>query len=209
MKKILYFINQNFSHYLFAKSIQDKINAEIFAIYDVTNKPRQFFENQKIVNFEKIWFFHDFIQEIDKEPDLEFLGNFEKKYNIKLSEIVFSERIFTDFNEFYKFSTNQILRILELECRNFEKILNEVKPDVIFMVTPYFQHQEIFFKLSKALGVKVLEMQMARFSSMTTLGFSDEIKNYEKFIPNNNTRTFEELKDFLIKKIYLYKIKIQ
>jgi hypothetical protein len=200
MKKILYFINQNFSHYLFAKSIQDKINAEIFAIYDVTNKPRQFFENQKIVNFEKIWFFHDFIQEIDKEPDLEFLGNFEKKYNIKLSEIVFSERIFTDFNEFYKFSTNQILRILELECRNFEKILNEVKPDVIFMVTPYFQHQEIFFKLSKALGVKVLEMQMARFSSMTTLGFSDEIKNYEKFIPNNNTRTFEELKDFFDKK---------
>ena len=52
MKKILYFINQNFGHYLFAKSIQDKINAEIFAIYDVTNKPRQFFENQKIVNFE-------------------------------------------------------------------------------------------------------------------------------------------------------------
>ena len=68
------------------------------------------------------------------------------------------------------------------------------------MVTPYFQHQEIFFKLSKALGVKVLEMQMARFSSMTTLGFSDEIKNYEKFIPNNNTRTFEELKDFFDKK---------
>ena len=92
-------------------------------------------------------------------------------------QIVFSERIFTDFNEFYKFSTNQILRILELECKNFEKILNEVKPDFIFMVTPYFQHQEIFFKLSKALGVKVLEMQMPRFSSMTTLGFSDEIKN--------------------------------
>tara|TARA_Y100000741_G_scaffold254715_1_gene196222 strand:- start:3376 stop:4860 length:1485 start_codon:yes stop_codon:yes gene_type:complete len=200
MQKILYFINQNFSHYLFAKSIQDKINAEIFAIYDVTNKPRQFFENQKIVNFKKIWFFHDFIDEIGKEPDLEFLGNFEKKYDIKLSEIVFSERIFTDFNEFYKFSTNEILRILELECRNFEKILNEVKPDFIFMVTPYFQHQDIFFKLSKALGIKVLEMQMARFSSMTTLGFSDELKNYEKFIPNKNTRTFQELRDFFDKK---------
>ena len=73
------------------------------------------------------------------------------------------------------------------------------------MVTPYFQHQEIFFKLSKALGVKVLEMQMPRFSSMTTLGFSDEIKNYEKFIPNNNTRTFEELRDFFDKKnIFLH-----
>ena len=48
-------------------------------------------------------------------------------------------------------------------------------------------------------------MQMPRFSSMTTLGFSDEIKNYEKFIPNNNTRTFEELRDFFDKKnIFLH-----
>ena len=75
MNKILYWIGQNFTHYCLAKAIQDKIEADIFAIIDVTNKPKTFFQNQKIVDFNKIWFYHDFINEIDKIPDLDFLSN--------------------------------------------------------------------------------------------------------------------------------------
>ena len=67
MNKILYWISQNFTHYCLAKTIQDKIEADIFAIIDVTNKPKTFFQNQKIVDFNKIWFYHDFINEIDKD----------------------------------------------------------------------------------------------------------------------------------------------
>ena len=78
MKKILYWVGQNFTHYCLAKTIQDKINADIFAIIDVTNKPKTFFQNQKIVHFNKIWFYHDFI-DIHKVPDFEYL---KKLYNI-------------------------------------------------------------------------------------------------------------------------------
>ena len=70
---------------------------------------------QKIVDFKKIWFYHDAIDEVDKKPDLKFLEEFEKKYNIPLTALVFSERIFMEYNEFYRFSTDQILRILELD----------------------------------------------------------------------------------------------
>ena len=196
MKKILYLVGQNFSHYLLAKSIQDKIDVESYAIFDVTNKPRNFFQNQKIVNFKKIWFFHDFINDVKSMPDLNYLADFEKKYQIQLSKLVFSERMFTDFNEFYKFSTEEILRILELESRNFCSILEEIKPDFIIMTTPYFQYQVLFLKLCKSMGIKVLEINAGRFSSEANIGFSDEIKKYEEFSPNEPIRTFNELRKF-------------
>jgi len=196
MKKILYLVGQNFSHYFLAKSIQDKIDVESYAIFDVTNKPRNFFENQKIVNFKKIWFFHDFINDVNSMPDLDFLADFEKKYQIQLSKLVFSERVFTDFNEFYKFSTEEILKILELESRNFCSILEEIKPDFIIMTTPYFQYQVLFLKLCKSMGIKVLEINAGRFSSEANIGFSDELKNYQEFLPSEPIRTFDELRKF-------------
>ena len=154
MKKILYWVGQNFTHYCLAKTIQDKIEADIFAIIDVTNKPKTFFQNQKIVHFNKIWFYHDFINEIDKIPDLDFLEKFEKKYGIQLSSLVFSERLFMEYNEFYQFSAEQILRILELECKFFEGILDEIKPDFIFMFTPYCIIAHYFSNYAKLKALK-------------------------------------------------------
>ena len=75
------------------------------------------------MHFNKIWFYHDFINEIDKIPDLDFLEKFEKKYGIQLSSLVFSERLFMEYNEFYQFSDEQILRILELECKFFGVVI--------------------------------------------------------------------------------------
>jgi len=200
MKKILYWISQNFTHYCLAKSIQDKIEANIFAIIDVTNKPKTFFQNQKIVHFNKIWFYHDFINEIDKIPDLDFLEKFEKRHGIQLSSLVFSERLFMEYNEFYQFSTEQILRILELECKFFEGILDEIKPDFIFMFTPYLHHNALFFKLCKAKGIKVLELNVTRFSSQGVIGIDDEIKNYENFSTDGKVRSFKELREYFNEK---------
>ena len=59
MKKILYWIGTNFTHYCIAKSLKEKIPNESYAIFDVTNKPGKFFETENIANFEKKWFFHN------------------------------------------------------------------------------------------------------------------------------------------------------
>ena len=136
MDKILFWIGANYTHFCIAKFFQKKTDYEIFGIFDVTNKPRKFFQTQKIVDFKKIWFYHDAIDEVDKKPDLKFLEEFEKKYDIPLTALVFSERIFMESNEFYRFGTDQILRILELECRFYVDVLDEVNPNFIFMFKP-------------------------------------------------------------------------
>ena len=195
MKKILYWIGTNFTHYCIAKSLKEKIPNESYAIFDVTNKPGKFFETENIANFEKKWFFHNNILNTKKMPDLEYLSKFEKKYNIQLSKIVFSERLFSEFNEFYKFQTNEILRILELECKFFEQVLDEIKPDFVLMFMPFLHQQLLFFKLCKAKGIKTLELGNTRFDS-AVIGFDDEIKKYEKFVVEGSVRNFQELKDY-------------
>ena len=195
MKKILYWIGTNFTHYCIAKSLKEKIPNESYAIFDVTNKPGKFFETENIANFEKKWFFHNNILNTKKMPDLEYLSKFEKKYNIQLSKIVFSERLFSEFNEFYKFQTDEILRILELECKFFEQVLDEIKPDFVLMFMPFLHQQLLFFKLCKAKGIKTLELGNTRFDS-AVIGFDDEIKKYEKFVVEGSVRNFQELKDY-------------
>jgi len=202
MMKILYWIGANFTHYCIAKSLKEKIPNESYAIFDVTNKPGKFFETENIANFEKKWFFHNNIFNTKKIPDLEYLSKFEKKYNIQLSKIVFSERLFSEFNEFYKFQTNEMLRILELECRFFEQVLDEIKPDFVLMFTPYFHHDLLFFKLCKAKGIKTLELNNTKFDS-AVIGFDDEIKNYKKFDMKGNVRNFSELQDYFLENYML------
>ena len=195
MNKILYWIGTNFTHYCIAKSIQEKVPNESYAIFDVTNKPKKFFENENIANFQKKWFLHENIFDIQKMPDLKYLSEFERKYNIQLSKIIFSERLFSEFNEFYKFQSNEMLRILELECKFYERVLEEVKPDFVFMFTPYLHQELLFFKLCKAKGIKTLELNNTKFDS-AVIGFDDEIKNYEKFIMNNDVRSFDKLREY-------------
>ena len=47
------------------------------------------------------------------------------------------------------FSKNEILSILENECKFFESVLNEVKPNYAIMHEPYQHHDELFFEICK------------------------------------------------------------
>ena len=142
-KKILFWINSGTMNIFgLAKYLQNDIDAEFFAIYDVTDKPKKFFQKQKLTNFQKIWFYHDFMQKKITQPDLNYLKGFENKYKINLWKLVSTERIFL-YNEFYKFSTEEMISILEQECRFFENTIDEIKPDFVTMVRPYFHHDTI------------------------------------------------------------------
>ena len=69
-----------------------------------------------------------FEHHIQKQDTVEFeyLENFEKKYSINLWQLGFNERLFYQYNDFYKFSQNEILSILEKECKLYESILDDV-----------------------------------------------------------------------------------
>jgi hypothetical protein len=152
--KILFWLGSDYTHFCLAHSLQKKIDCDVYAILDITERPKQFFQNQKLVNFNKIWFFHDYIKKNSSKPDLNYLAKFEKKYNIHLWKLVQNERIFLYFN-FHKFSYDEILKILECECRFFESILDEIKPDFFFTKLPSFHHLELFYEMCKNTGVHV------------------------------------------------------
>ena len=87
-----------------------------------------FFDKQKIVDFKKIWHYQDSVSNFKKIPDINYLTLFEKKYNINLWNVAYTDKSFYLYNEFYKFTTNEILSIIEQECKFFEKILETSQP---------------------------------------------------------------------------------
>ena len=69
-------------------------------------KPKAFFKNQSLVKFQETWFYHDHFQNLGK-PDIDYLSDFDKKYDINLWELAINERIFYRFNNVYKFSSDE------------------------------------------------------------------------------------------------------
>ena len=49
--KILFWLGVDYTNFCLAYSLQQKIDCEMYAIIDVTKKPRTFFETQQLVDF--------------------------------------------------------------------------------------------------------------------------------------------------------------
>ena len=160
--RLLVWTNLYMLHFCLSFYLQQKIDADFFSIIDIPNKPKKFFQNQKIVNFKKFWFFNDQIKKDMNSPDLKYLNGFEKKFQIDLWKLAINERHFYRFNRFYKFSKNEILSILEQECRFFEKVLDDVKPNFFLTYDPPFHHQKLLLEMCKTKGIKVLCLYFTR-----------------------------------------------
>jgi len=159
--KILFWLNGFHLHFSLAYYLQSNLNADFFGIIDINSKPKKFFQNQTLVKFQKIWFFHDYIKKTQQKPDLEYLINFEKKYKIDLWKYALNERFFYIHNRFYKFTKQEILLILEQELKLFESMLDEIKPDYFLTYDPVFHHQKLLLELCRLKGIKVLSTMIA------------------------------------------------
>ena len=159
--KILFWLNGFHLHFSLAYYLQSTLNADFFGIMDINSKPKKFFQNQTLVKFQKIWFFHDHIKKTQQKPDLEYLINFEKKYKIDLWKYALNERFFYIHNRFYKFTKEEILLILEQELKLFESMLDEIKPDYFLTYEPVFHHQKLLLELCRLKGIKVLSLMIA------------------------------------------------
>lgn len=158
---MLFWLNGFFLHFSLAYYLQSRLDADFYGIIDINDKPKKFFQNQNLVNFEKMWFFHDNIKKNHQNPDLDYLSNFEKKYGFDLWKYALNERFFYLYNRFYKFERTEILSILEQELKLFESILEEVKPDYFLTYDPVFHHQKLLLDLCRAKGIKVLSTIIA------------------------------------------------
>lgn len=153
--KIIFWLNADLSTFGLAKFLQEKHDCELYAIIETTNKPKKFFETQDFIKFQKKWFYFDHVKKPAK-PDLDYLKNFEEKYKINLWLLAYNERLFYRFNQFKKFSENEVLSILEQECKLFEKILDEIKPDFFITNLTTLHHMHLFYELCKAKGVETI-----------------------------------------------------
>ena len=195
-KKIIFWLAADLTYFGLAKFIHDKYDSDIFAIIDVTQKPKKFFQEQDIVKFSKIWFFHDHIVK-NHQPDLQYLSSFEKKYPINLWLLAHNERIFYRFNQFHSFTNKEILSILEQECKLFEKILDETKPDFLIMYMPTIHHNQLFYEICKARGVKLLILRSTPFGYRYMISQEmEKIPHSEKNVIAKD-RTTEELFRYL------------
>lgn len=197
--KLLFWVDPFLLHYCLSYFIQKNSNHELFAIIDVANKLKPFFEAQDLVSFKKKWFYHDHINS-KKDPDLAYLQTFEKKYQLNLWNMALNERIFYKHNESYKFQRKEILSILESECRLFEKILDENKPDCLLTLNFGLHHENLLTKICKKRKINVISISISKLmnncylsESADTLieGSNSDDKNFsfedlQKIVDENN-----------------------
>jgi hypothetical protein len=198
---VLFWIDSVLIQFGIAKSIQDKNNLNLYAIFDIPQSMKYLFKNQKIVNFEKEWYFWDHVKMGKKQPDIKYLESFEKKYKINIWMMTYYEALFSNRNQYHKFSHDEILLILEKECRFFEKVLEETKPNYLVIKFTDFHRNHLLKKMCNSLGIKVLML------TPTIIGYRSRIVDEYNIqydldkaeIDDKKFKEFSELREYLEK----------
>jgi hypothetical protein len=180
-----------------AKSVKEQFDCDIFALIDAPKQIKKFFLEQRLVDLEKVWYYRDYISDLNKKPDREYLSLIEKKYGINLWKIVYSDRYFYQYNEYYKFSENEILRILEQGCKLYEDIFNEINPDFAVIKNPEYNQSRLMFEMCKGRGIRLLILGDTRFGYKSMIsnqpGTIDDFNKILENYSNDKIKTFEEL----------------
>ncbi|RZD44968.1 MAG: hypothetical protein CXT78_05785 [Thaumarchaeota archaeon] len=175
MRKILLWIDDSsFLQYCFSTILKNKTNYEFSAIADVNKKGKKFLDDQNLLDFTSISYYRECMPKKDHNPDEQFLENFEKKYGINLWTVILSERLFYNFTTYYKPSKKEILSIVESTCRFFEKALQNISPDFVFMKTTDNFHNTLFFELCKAMKIKVLTLASGKLANSTHVSLDND-----------------------------------
>ena len=187
-KKILFWIEPPLQEFGIANIIQKNTDSQMFAIID-TNKAKPFFENQKIVNFKKIWFYRDCFSKSHSKPNLEYLSSIEEKYGLNLWDIVFADAILYKYNEYYNFKSDEILSILEQECKFFEKILDEINPDALITRVTDTSNTRLLHLMCKARKIQIQMLGFPRIGGK--LGI---ISKDQEYLDDDNETSDESFK---------------
>ena len=191
-EKILLWLDVFSAQFGMAEWLQKKYNCEICTIIDV-NKGKKFYEEQKIVDFKKKWYFRECFNKSQKEPDLKYLAEIEKKYKFDVWKIVYSDINFYKYNEYHKFNYDEILTIIEQECRFFEQILDDEKPNYLAIRITDSSNGQILQKICDAKGIKILMLSFTRFGNRAYISHEYDHLEFSKKQDEKKERSFEEL----------------
>jgi hypothetical protein len=199
--QILFWFTSEFTHFCLASSLQKKINCEISAISDVTKKTKAFFENQNFLDLKNYWNFSDNISTDKTDIDYDYLESFEKKYGINLWNLAVNERIFYRFFNFYEFSTEKICSIIENECKFFENVLDDVKPNFFISREPIRHHHYLMSLMCEKKNIPLLILSRTNLGTKVLLSQKPGIfdSNFKLSDVKESSCTLSELQDYLDK----------
>ena len=192
-EKILLWLDVFSAQFGMAEWLQKKYDCEICAIIDV-NKGKKFYEEQKIVDFKKKWYFRECFNKSQKEPVLKYLAEIEKKYKFDVWKIVYSDINFYKYNEYHKFNYDEILTVIEQECRFFEQILDDGKPNYLAIRITDSSNGQILQKICAARGIKILMLSFTRFGNRAYISHEYDYLKFEKKHDVKDIRSFDELR---------------
>ena len=66
-KNIIFWLDGDISYFGLAKHLQSLLDYDISAIFDITDKPKKFFIQQKIVDFKKFGFIMTILEKLIKK----------------------------------------------------------------------------------------------------------------------------------------------
>lgn len=196
--KLLFYVHGWFIHFGLAKALKEKYPCDIFAVFDFDEKAKKFFDKQNLVDFKKYWHYKDTASTLNEKPNLEYLIEFEKKYGINLWSIIYTDKHLYRYNVYHKFSNNELLCLLERECKFFEKILDEAKPDFYLTYHTQTHHENLLLEMCKARGIKILMLSPAKVAERFMI--SEDGLLLDDFIDKtveNPPRTKEDFEKFL------------
>ena len=203
--KILVWIDVGLIQFGIVKYLQKIYDCEFFAVYDFNHHIKKSFLNQKLINFRQVWYYWDHVLNIKQKPDVEYLNSFEQKYDINLWSITSSDRVFNKYNKFYTFSRDEILKILELECKFFENVLEMSKPDFFMTTVTDQRRSNLLERMCRSKGIKILMLETSRLGYRSTISEeANEIDYLQDMQSTNSKITFSELREN-IKKFSRYK----
>jgi len=158
-KKVLVWMpNGPYSYFHFSVALElSKLNNYDFYGFVETKKDMEFFENQQKLKFKELHYFSEKYFD-ESVPDLDYLLHLEKKYELNFWSLIYSERWFTEERSFFhKFSSNEILNIVEKLSRFYLNFLEKIKPDFILM-QPAGESIANFllYHIAKSVGIKTL-----------------------------------------------------
>ena len=194
--KILVWIDLGLIQFGIAKYLQKIYDCDLYAVYDFNHHIKKSFLNQKLINFRQVWYYWDHVLNIKQKPDVEYLNSFEQKYDINLWSVTSSDRVFNKDNKFHIFSSDEILKILELECKFFENVLELSKPDFFMTTVTDQRRSNLLERMCKSKGIRVLMLETSRLGFRSTISEeANEIDYFESIQSTNNKITFSELRE--------------
>ena len=160
--RILVWCDRKFTTFGIANSLQKQYDCDLFGIFQLTDKTKDIFRKQELVKFKKTWIFNDYVSKENKTYDLKYLKSFEEKYKINLWKIPYTDA-FLGSNPYHKFTSDEVLSLFTQECKFFEQILDEVRPDFLIIRSYDNQDTRILYELCKSRGIKILMLVVTRF----------------------------------------------